>query len=159
VLHGNHFNRHALPSEIKDIVMPVPSITERREESASKMNKSLQNAGMAAIKSTTGIIKNTTRMSRTEQTSPLAHRTADHGKGVDLLNDLHGIVKNENAPELTKPKEYPVYSKQMKVEELLSMQKPIDYTELGQKYISELRQELRAKESQESSAVGYKTAD
>jgi len=129
VLHRNQFNRHALPSEIKDIVMPVPSITERREESASKLNKSLQNAGMAAIKSTTGVLKNTTRMSRTEQTSPLPHRTADHGKGSDLHNDLH--VKSDNPPEAAKTKDYPVYSRPTKVEEFLSLQKPIDYTELG----------------------------
>ena len=141
VLNRKSFNRHALPGEIKEIVKPVPTIPDRLEESPTKASQGLQNAGLAAIKS--GILKTGNRLSRTEQSSPVGYKTADYGRGGE--NDNGASIKNDSGLDKNKsPKQ--TTSKYQKVEETAISMKPLDYSEIGSKYINDLRQELRTKE-------------
>ena len=62
------FNRHALPEEIKEIVMPRPRLTERKEEKSILKGSPSQKKGA---------------VSRTEQASPLQSKTMTDGPTSD----------------------------------------------------------------------------
>ena len=126
--------------------MPTPNITERRDESPQKNNprgKSLQNAGNAAI-------KGLHRPSRTEQTSPTAgiqgSKTSDFVN--PQVNEDYRYKSETSSPLFGDSRSRKGSFTKQKAEE----QRFVDYTDMGQRYITELRQEFRPKEVQDQNA-------